>query len=42
MTLAHGAAGAMFWQYRPDYLATIIFSARLILKPWIAGVEIVR
>jgi beta-galactosidase GanA len=21
MTLAHGAAGAMFWQYRPDYFA---------------------
>ena len=21
MTLAHGGAGAMFWQYRPDYLA---------------------
>lgn len=21
MTLAHGAAGAMFWQYRPDYAA---------------------
>ena len=21
MTLAHGAAGAMFWQYRPDHVA---------------------
>ena len=21
MTLAHGASGAMFWQYRPDYVS---------------------